>query len=271
MALSESLGVKVLVVGESWIKHTVHMKGFDQFHTTEYEEGGWAFLDGLAESGFDVTYVRAHEISMRFPDEPATLAEFDVVVLSDIGANSFLLTDEVFLRSERSVNRLAMLRDYVKSGGGLVMVGGYMSFSGIDGRARFGMSPLASVLPVHMLDHDDRVEVPEGVKPTVEQAEHPVLGGAPADWPQLLGYNRLVAKAGSTVIVSVEQDPLLVIGETGQGRAVAFASDFAPHWAPPDFVQWPHYSRLWAAIVAWAARDGERGARRRQETMKAEL
>src|ERR1700744_1899652 len=101
MAISERPGIKVLVVGESWIKHTVHMKGFDQFHTTEYEEGGWAFLDGLAGSGFDVTYVRAHEISIRFPDEPAALAEYGAVVLSDIGAISFLLTDEVFLRSER--------------------------------------------------------------------------------------------------------------------------------------------------------------------------
>jgi uncharacterized membrane protein len=31
--------IKVLFVGESWIKHTIHMKGFDQFHSTEYEEG----------------------------------------------------------------------------------------------------------------------------------------------------------------------------------------------------------------------------------------
>lgn len=271
MAVSEIPSLKVLVVGESWIKHTVHMKGFDQFHTTEYEEGGWAFLEGLAQAGFDVTYIRAHEISIRFPDEPDGLAQYDAVVLSDIGANSFLLTDEVFLRSERSVNRLAMLRDYVTSGGGLLMVGGYMSFSGIDGRARFGMSPLASVLPVHMLDHDDRVEVPEGIEPTVEQPEHAALGGTPSDWPVLLGYNRVVAKAGSTVLASLGEDPLLVLDEVGAGRAVAFASDFAPHWAPPAFVQWPHYSRLWASIVAWAAGNGERGSRERSETMKAQL
>lgn len=38
------------------------------------------------------------------------------------------------------------------------MIGGYLSFTGIDGRARFGMSPLASVLPVTMLDRDDRIQ-----------------------------------------------------------------------------------------------------------------
>ncbi|WP_308194468.1 glutamine amidotransferase, partial [Pseudonocardia kujensis] len=34
-----SAPLRVLVAGESWIKHTIHMKGFDQFHSTEYEEG----------------------------------------------------------------------------------------------------------------------------------------------------------------------------------------------------------------------------------------
>ena len=38
--VSDNPRLRVLVIGESWIKHTVHMKGFDQFHTTEYEEGG---------------------------------------------------------------------------------------------------------------------------------------------------------------------------------------------------------------------------------------
>ena len=39
--------LKVLFVGESWIKHTIHQKGFDQFHSTEYEEGAGVFLDAL--------------------------------------------------------------------------------------------------------------------------------------------------------------------------------------------------------------------------------
>jgi len=164
------------VVGESWIKHTVHLKGFDQFHTTEYAEGAGIFLGALADSGFKVTYIRAHEVSSRFPKTKDSIDQFDVVVLSDVGSNSFLLCDETFLRSERTANRLRVLADYVEGGGGLVMVGGYMSFSGIDGRARFGMSPLATILPVKMLDHDDRIEVPEGVTPSVEVANQAFSG-----------------------------------------------------------------------------------------------
>jgi uncharacterized membrane protein len=245
--------LRVLMVGESWIKHTIHMKGFDQFHSTEFEEGAGIFLDGLRTSGFEVTYLRAHEISSRFPTEADELDQYDVVVLSDVGANSFLLTDDTFLRSRRGVNRLSLLCAYVNRGGGLLMVGGYMSFTGIDGRARFGMSPLADVLPVTMLDFDDRIEKPEGVIATFPEPSHEALGGTPPEWPALLGYNRIMAKPQSTVIARAGEDPLLVVGHSGSGRSVAFASDLAPHWAPPEFLAWPHYGQLWAGIVEWAA------------------
>ncbi len=248
----DSAAVKVLVAGESWVKHTVHMKGFDHFHSTEYEEGGTVFINALASAGIEVSYVRAHEISGRFPRDRAELSAYDVVIISDVGANSFLLTDETFLRSKVTTNRLAEVGEYVRAGGGLVMVGGYLSFTGIDGRARYGESPLAEVLPVEMLDHDDRVEVPQGIVPETAMAGHSALGRVPDEWPRLLGYNRLRAKGHATVVATVGEDPLLVVSEFGQGRTAAFASDCAPHWAPREFVEWPHYAELWSSIILWA-------------------
>ncbi|HJP36296.1 MAG TPA: glutamine amidotransferase [Gammaproteobacteria bacterium] len=251
--MSSTEPLRVLVVGESWIKHIVHLKGFDQFHTTEYEEGAGVFLGALADAGYDVTYVRAHEVSLRFPTIRADLERFDIVVLSDIGSNSFLLCDETWHRSERTVNRLSLLREYVEGGGGLLMVGGYMSFSGIDGRARYQATPLASILPVTMLERDDRVEMPEGLVATFPNPGHAALGGTPPEWPILLGYNQLQAKPGATVIAEYNGDALLVVDTVGKGRCVAFASDVAPHWAPNEFMAWPHYAKLWSSIVAWAA------------------
>ncbi len=253
MSSTERSGLRVLVVGESWIKHTVHLKGFDQFHTTEYEEGAGVFLAALGNAGIAVDYIRAHEMSARFPKTRADLDRYNVVILSDIGSNSFLLCDETFLRSERTVNRLALLGEYVQGGGGLLMIGGYMSFSGIDGRARYHATPLAAVLPVTMHDRDDRIEVPEGLTATFPNPTHPVLGGTPAEWPILLGYNQLKAKPGATVVAQHGDDPLLVVNQAGKGRCVAFASDVAPHWAPPEFMSWPHYPKLWSSIVGWAA------------------
>lgn len=253
MKNSQLEGLRVLMVGESWVKHTIHIKGFDQFSTVEYEEGAGDFLRSLDRSGADVTYIRAHEISQKFPKSKEEMDRFDVVVLSDIGANSFLLCDETFLRSELTVNRLQVLADFVEAGGGLVKVGGYMSFSGIDGKARFGMSPLAPVLPVEMLKTDDRVEVPEGLTANVVEPDHPVLGGSTSNWPPLLGYNQTIAKPGSRVVSEFNGDPLLVVGEYGAGRVVAFTSDLAPHWAPPEFIHWECYGQLWDGIVSWAS------------------
>lgn len=244
---------RVLFVGESWVKHTIHQKGVDSFVTTNYEEGAEAFLAALDDGGFQVDYVRAHEISQRFPESLEGFRSYDVVVISDVGANSFLLTDATFARSEVTANRLSVLSEFVQRGGGLVMVGGYMSFSGIDGRARFQMSPLAEVLPVEMLHYDDRIEMPQGMAPEVVLPEHAIVSGLPDAWPLLLGYNRTVSKPQSSVVVRCGEDPLLVIGRAGAGRSVAFTSDLAPHWAPPDFVQWTYYGDLWRSIVQWAA------------------
>jgi uncharacterized membrane protein len=251
--MSERTRARVLLVGESWITHTVHQKGFDAFATTEYTESAQEFVRGLREAGHRVTHVPAHQVDGRFPRTTEELAEYDTVVISDVGANTFLLTKETFAHSRITTNRLELLADYVMAGGGLIMVGGYLSFAGIDGRARFGASPLARVLPVEMLDCDDRVEVPEGVAVEVTQPDHPIVRDIDGAWPPLLGYNRVRARDETTTVARVGADPLLVVGEVEGGRSVAFTSDLAPHWAPPEFVAWSQYPRLWSAIVDWAA------------------
>ena len=41
------------------------------------------------------------------------------------------------MRGKPVPNRLKLLRDWTANGGGLAMIGGYFSFQGIDGRARW--------------------------------------------------------------------------------------------------------------------------------------
>jgi uncharacterized membrane protein len=31
-------------------------------------------------------------------------------------------------------------------------------------------------------------------------------------------------------------------------------SDLAPHWAPPEFVTWAGYGRLWRSLLGWLAK-----------------
>lgn len=245
---------KALLLGESWTTHMIHQKGFDSFTTTEYVEGGKEYISALRGAGWDVDYLPAHTIESQFPTDAAWLAQYDLVVISDVGANTFLLTRSVFGQSKSEPNRLQLIRDYVLAGGGLLMVGGYLSFSGVEAKARYADSPLADVLPVDILRVDDRAEHPEGAVPAVVVPDHPALGGVGADWPALLGYNTTVAKDDADVLATINGAPLIAVTQAGAGRSAVFTSDMSPHWAPPPFMEWPGYAPLWTALSGWAAR-----------------
>ncbi|WP_338723317.1 glutamine amidotransferase [Devosia sp. XK-2] len=244
---------RILIAGESWTVHSIHQKGFDSFTTTEYAEGVRWLRDALEKGGWQVTYQPAHVAARDFPFTAEALAEFDCVVLSDIGANTLLLHPDTFSKSKVLPNRLAAIRDYVGNGGGLVMVGGYLTFQGIDAKGQYAGSAVEEALPVSLLQTDDRVETPQGVTPSVTAAGHPMVAGLEGPWPDLLGYNRLAVKPGGELVAAAGGDPLLVAGQFGKGRSVAFASDCGPHWAPPPFVEWAGYNRLWTQIADWAA------------------
>jgi uncharacterized membrane protein len=245
-------GLRVLIAGESWETLSFHQKGFDIFTTTFYYEGVGPLREGLKAAGHTVEYMPSHIAATKFPTELTGLRTFDVVILSDIGANTLLLHPDTFERSRRLPNRLTLLREFVASGGGLIMVGGYMTFQGIDGRARYAGTAVEAALPVTLHTTDDRVEVPEGATPRVQLADHPIAAGLDRTWPQLLGYNRLIARPEAALVATVADDPLLVAWTFGGGRSVAFASDCGPHWAPPEFLAWDGYGRLWSQMVAWA-------------------
>ncbi|MEN2470605.1 glutamine amidotransferase [Burkholderia sp. GS2Y] len=242
----------VLLAGESWSSSSVHVKGFDQFSTVTYHSGAVAFLACMSDSQYRVTHMPSHEAQQAFPLELDALRRYDAVILSDIGANTLLLHPNTWARSERMPNRLKLLRDYVAGGGALMMIGGYLSFQGINASARFRNSPVEEVLPVTCLPYDDRVEVPEGFMPQVN-GPHPLLAGLGHAWPHLLGYNEVQSKPGATVLATVPETghPLLVAGGYGKGRTVAWTSDMSHHWMPSEFMNWAGYAQLWINCLDW--------------------
>ncbi len=244
---------RVLIAGESWVTHSIHTKGFDSFTTTEYNEGVRWLKAALEQGGWEVTFLPNHLAPREFPQTPEALAAYDVVMLSDIGANTLLLHPDTFTRSIPSPNRLVSIREYVKNGGGLVMIGGYLTFQGIEAKGKYAGSPIEDVLPVKLFYHDDRVESPQGVTPHVGDPSHPIVAGLDGVWPDLLGYNEVQTKPEGEVIVRVGGDPLIAVGNFGKGRSVAFTSDCGPHWAPPPFCDWAGYAPLWNNIASWVS------------------
>ena len=169
--------VRVLFAGESWMTHSVHTKGFDSFDMSSYHEGGTEMIAALRAGGAELTYQPSHIAMDSFPFTRKEIDAFDVVILSDIGANSLLLPDRVAIRSESWPNRLELIRDFVNDGGGLLMVGGYLTFQGIQAKGNYKGSPVEDVLPVELFPYDDRLECPQGVTPTLVKPDHPVRQG----------------------------------------------------------------------------------------------
>ncbi|MGQ0484395.1 MAG: glutamine amidotransferase [Hyphomicrobiales bacterium] len=249
---------KVLLAGESWMSVATHFKGFDQFGSVTFHLGAEPLVKALAGSDYELTYMPAHEAANDFPFAMQGLAAFDALILSDIGSNTLLLPQEVWLHGRTMPNRLKLIRDWTAAGGGLVMIGGYFSFQGIDGKARWGRTPVEEALPVTCLPYDDRIEAPEGITAEiVGPADHPVLAGLGRNWPPLLGVNEVKVKSGPNVEVLARLPagqgghPLLVTGTHGKGRSLAWMSDIGPHWLPAGFSEWPGYAKLWKNVLGW--------------------
>jgi uncharacterized membrane protein len=246
---------KVLLVGESWTTSETHFKGFDQFGSVHFHTGADPLLKALKGSEFEVDYMTAHEAAEGFPFEMDGLKGYDIIILSDIGANTFLLPPDVWLRSKCVPNRLRLLKQWVEEGGNLIMMGGYFSFQGIDGKARWRKTPVEDTLPVTCFPWDDRIEIPEGAVAEVLAPNHFVMAGIEGVWPPILGVNEVELREGAEVVARIPEEqgghPLLVLGTHGAGRTAAWTSDIGPHWLSPEFCEWVGYARLWKNVLGW--------------------
>lgn len=242
---------KVLFVGESWHVHVTESKGFDTFSFDYYEQATEYIQAALEAEGVEFHHIPSHLVEERFPTTAEGLAEYDMVLFSDVGANTMNLPMNVFQRLIPTVNKLELVREYVRKGGAFVMIGGYLTFQGIQGRGCYKRTAIEDILPVTLLEGDDRVECSQGLTPVVIDSVHPVMAGLPEQWPAVLGYNRLLPKEGSSVVARIGDDPLVVLGQYGQGRVCAYATDCAPHWAPKEFCTWDGFTRLWSNLVNW--------------------
>lgn len=246
--------LKILFMGESYTAMHTYFRGANYVSLPEYANTGVAFADMLRGQGFLVTHLPTHEVPMKCPTDRKGFAEYDLVILSDVASDT-MLTPPASKNGERYPNRLDELRAYVYEGGGLLMCGGYFSFSGVGNTARYGMTPLAEALPVEVSNYDDRMECPQGITPVITAPDSPLFDGIPAgEWPFFNGYNKTVLKPQSTEFARFGPDPFLAGMRYGSGYSLAFTSDCEPNWATKEFLDWAGYPRLFANIVSLLTR-----------------
>ena len=186
------------------------------------------------KGGYEVTFLPNHVAAEQFPFTMKELKNYDCVILSDIGANTLLLPAATFTKSVKMPNRADLIRDYVQEGGALLMIGGYLTFSGVDAKGKWHDTAVQEVLPVEVLTVDDRMEHCEGIRP-VTVKEHEALKGLPKEWPEILGYNKTILKPEAEMVAMAGKDPFIAFGKYGKGRSAVFTSDCAPHWRRRNF------------------------------------
>lgn len=208
----------------------------------------------------DVTPLANWDLYRLEPGKLETyLKKSDCLIISDVEAKCFHLYPSFFDRSRREnkvvtfPDRLNLIKQWIKDGGGMMMLGGWLSFSGVQAKSGWGRSALKEALPVDCLLYEDLVESSAGFNADVIAADHPVVKGLPWDkFPPIFGYNEVVEKPEGEVLVRVKETghPLIVAGEYGKGRVLTYMSDPAPHWGI-NFELWEGYDQFWQQSLNW--------------------
>ncbi|MBM4357773.1 MAG: hypothetical protein FJ096_06655 [Deltaproteobacteria bacterium] len=187
------------------------------------------------------------------------LSSFDAVVLQDFDAEPYGLS--IHLR------RLA---DYVKQGGGLIMVGGPNAF--VSGN--YAQTALAEVLPVSLrgIPPDAAVDL-AAFSPALTRAGRrapvlePVASLVGERWPEMPGTNVVGdAREGATVLLEHPRRhtktgaamPVLALGEYGSGRTIALTVDGSHMLQFSSFAAdsgGRAHGAFWDAMLGWLMRD----------------
>ncbi len=252
--------IRVLYVGDAGVVLGPNIIASPFLYETKgYEVHIWCqpVLDALnATSDIKVEHMTTWRALAEFPETPEKIAaKYDVVVLSDIEQEVLVLYPWArSMDAPMGPNRLVSIREYVRNGGGLAMIGGWQSFTGRRGIGNWGNTPVEEALPIKCLDaNDDRHECPEGVHIETLIPDHPILKDIRWETcPVFTGYNRIIAKPDVKVLARVKEfgDPFLVVREFGKGRSMAFASDISPHWGA-GFQRWENYGKFFVQAVRW--------------------
>jgi uncharacterized membrane protein len=178
-------------------------------------------LGGVPSLTYDWPGIGPGAIKLPVANAEEMKSRYDAVWIGEIGRAREALGDA----------NMAIIRDAVRLGVGLLAVGGWDAFYGHDtGRwAHLNGTPIEEALPVTFADHFDAVGPPTHVH-TAAAAPFPLA--ATADL-QFGGYSKVAAvKPGAQILLTADDGtPLLVTGTFGLGRTAI--------WAPGAIGGWP--------------------------------
>ncbi len=220
----------------------------------------------ILRTGASLDAVPRDELSLiPFPTQELfeeQLGSFDLIVFQNFTYRGYNMRQ--YLR---------LIREYVRSGGGFVMIGGDLSFAS----GGYTGTEIADFLPVELPGDRKGLLLTDRFKPvlTDEGKRHPVtqLSLLPEEnqalWaglPELSGINRVTGvKDGAQVLLAHPTEsaggqpaPVVSAWNFGKGRVLAINTDSTWAW---DFLATGagkdnrHYYRFWSNATRWLIRD----------------
>ena len=186
-------------------------------------------------------FLRTPTDTVDVPESQLSLIPFpiDDIFLEELKNFDVIFLDDFSHRAYFNPSYLERVRDFVRDGGGLAMLGGPRSFDA----GGYGESALKEALPVE-LDGKGSFQATAALNVALTPAgkAHPITRLLPdpkaneeawSKMPALTGMNQVRAARGETLITSSGEGggaPLLTIGRFGKGRTLALMSDDAWRW-----------------------------------------
>ncbi len=184
------------------------------------------------------------------------LRTFDVVIFQDFDFRPYHMSQY-----------LDGIAAYIRDGGAFAMLGGEQSF----GAGGYAGGPIEEILPVALPYPGEPAidETAAQLKLTDAGKRHPVtelLAGTEqnaalwAGLPKLPGLNRVsgVRPGAQALLEASDGRPALVVGEAGQGRAMALLTDSSWMWsfvAAGQELGPRAYESFWHGAIRWLVRD----------------
>lgn len=196
----------------------------------------------------------AERLSAGFPDDPAVLKNYDLIILG-----AFPAEDWSAAQQEALVN-------YVEEGGATIFLGGRDAY----GPGGYAGSPLAALFPWHVSPSDEFVTGTFVTRTPAAARFDPILSGAASRLqtlqPAIESYNQTGRlKLGATLLLETFGDsgnvPLAARHTVGEGEVLAFATNTLWRWGRKSGELREAYGLLWRQAARTLAEDAEEGRR----------
>lgn len=197
----------------------------------------------------------------------------DELFNKQLGSFDLIVFQNFTYRGYRMRQFLPLIRDYVRDGGGFVMIGGDLSYAS----GGYVGTPIAEFLPFELPRDRSELITEDKYRATLTPAgrRHPItaLSLVPEEndtiWqglPELVGNNKVVSARDDAVVLAThptrkagnEPFPVVAIRKFGEGRVLGVTTDSTWNWAfqaAADGGDNRHYYKFWGNAIRWLIKD----------------